>query len=329
MIDSQGEKNPGGSGLAAETSPGSDSAERLPARLERYSRAKARAIEMRDFLKSIGQHDLTKKLCGCGNWLKFKHYYTVDKVRLSGARFCRKHLLCPLCAIRRGAKQLKAYLDRFTVIKALNGPLWGALITFTVKNGPDLSERFNHLADAIRTLNQRRRDHKRGTGGHTSEWSKVLGLVGTFEVTRNQETKEWHPHCHIIVLCDSNQEINEYLLKGEWFQITKDSHQVDVSPLHNPDEPSKDFCEVFKYACKFSELSLNDNWEAFNFLHGRRLIFSAGLFRGVEVPESLLDEPLDSLPFVELFYEYLHGSGYQFKKLSDVAQQRISALGAS
>jgi hypothetical protein len=28
------------------------------------------------------------------------------------------------------------------------------------------------------------------------------------------------------------------------------------------------------------------------------------------VPEELTDEPLDDLPYVELFYRYLHGKGY-------------------
>jgi hypothetical protein len=37
------------------------------------------------------------------------------------ASFCMKHLLRPLCAIRRGAKAMKAYLDRWEVIRAENG----------------------------------------------------------------------------------------------------------------------------------------------------------------------------------------------------------------
>jgi hypothetical protein len=53
----------------------------------------------------------------CGDYLAFRHYFTIDKVRLHGASFCMKHLLCPLCAIRRGSKALKAYLDRWEVIQ--------------------------------------------------------------------------------------------------------------------------------------------------------------------------------------------------------------------
>jgi hypothetical protein len=37
---------------------------------------------------------------------------------------------------------------------------------------------------------------------------------------------------------------------------------------------------------------------------------SFGILRGVEIPEELTDEPLDGLPYVELFYKYLSGAGY-------------------
>ena len=45
------------------------------------------------------------------------------------------------------------------------------------------------------------------------------------------------------------------------------------------------FLETFKYALKFSDLPLQDNWEAYKTLKGKRLINSFGVLRGVEVPE--------------------------------------------
>lgn len=71
--------------------------------------------------------------------------------------------------------------------------------------------------------------------------------------------------------------------------------------------------EVFKYAVKFSEQPPADTWHAFTTLKGKRLLGSAGCFRGVEVPESLTDEALDDLPFVELFYRYMNG-GYSLSR---------------
>lgn len=71
--------------------------------------------------------------------------------------------------------------------------------------------------------------------------------------------------------------------------------------------------EVFKYAVKFSDQPVADTWHAFQTLKGKRLLGSAGCFRGVEVPEELTDEPLDDLPYVELFYRYLHGKATPFR----------------
>ena len=85
-------------------------------------------------------------------YLLFRHYYTADLLRLHAASFCKRHLLCPLCAIRRGAKALKAYLDRWEVIRAENPRLKPFLVTLTVKDGDDLAERFRHLHESQRAL---------------------------------------------------------------------------------------------------------------------------------------------------------------------------------
>ena len=45
-------------------------------------------------------------------------------------------------------------------------------------------------------------------------------------------------------------------------------------------------------------------------MKGARLLFSLGEFRGVEVPDKLTDEPLDELPYFDLFYRYISESGY-------------------
>jgi len=50
---------------------------------------------------------------------------------------------------------------------------------------------------------------------------------------------------------------------------------------------------------------------------GKNLLFSAGLFRGVDVPEDMTDTPLEDLPYIELFYNYLPGSGYNLTKTQD------------
>lgn len=295
--------------LAAGTLNEGQEAELLGERIARYGQAHARALLMLSHLRS----DLTgpsvkaaSALATCGNYLHFREYYTVGKVRLHMAQFCKQHLICPLCAIRRGAKALGVYLDRWQVIQADRPDLKPYLITLTVKNGPDLEERQNHLTDSLRLLQQRRRYFNAGIrGAPWTELCKVEGAVYTLELT--EKGKGWHPHCHMVALCAS--EPSQEALSAEWKGITKDSFIVDVRPITG--DPTEGFMEVFKYAVKFSDLSLADNWHAAQILKGKRLLNSFGLFRGVQIPESLLDEPLDGLPFWDRFYRYIQDE-YQF-----------------
>jgi hypothetical protein len=106
-------------------------------------------------------------------------------------------------------------------------------------------------------------------------------------------------------------------LSAEWKQITGDSHMVDIRPI-DLDDPVSGFIEVFKYAVKFSDQSPADTVHAWETLAGKRLLGSAGCFRGVKVPESLLDAPegFEGLEYIQLFYRYLPG-GYSLAKRSE------------
>lgn len=295
----------GTSALAGVVPTGVDEAMLLSERIARYGVARTRGVQMHQYLQDIGGPATTRpaaRLATCGDYLHFREYYTVGKVRLHSAQFCKQHLICPLCAIRRGAKSLGAYLDRWEVIREENKTLKLYLITLTVKNGEDLDERYKHLGSSLRRLMDRRRNYNaKVRGAPYTELCKVQGGVYTNEVTNKQ--KGWHPHTHMIAACDTPPD--QAALSAEWHAITGDSFIVDVRPITG--DPVDGFMEVFKYALKFSELSLEDNWHAAQVLKGKRLLGSFGLFRGVQIPESLLDEPLDDLPYWDRFYRYING----------------------
>ena len=273
--------------------------EALPRRVSRYGEAKKRALEVAEYIgQQEGGKGVAAKVVGCGEYLLFRHYYTVDQVRLHAARFCRKHLVCPLCAIRRGAKALQAYLPRYESVRAVDGLLRPFLVTLTVKDGDDLAERFEHLQRSQREL-WMRKHRARG-----SVLDLVDAAVWSYEVKRGHGSGQWHPHLHMVAL--SHVQPDQAALSREWLDITGDSFVVDVRPIDEADAASG-FLEVFKYALKFSEMEASDTWEAFQALRGRRLVGSAGLFRGIDIPEALTDEPLDDLPFVNLFFSYLNG----------------------
>jgi hypothetical protein len=292
--------------------------EALPKRVNRYGDAKRRALEV---AKYIGEHSvedvLARRVRGCGEYLLFRHYFTVDQVRLHEAFLCTKHLLCPLCAIRRGARALQAYLPRYEAVCELQPLLRPFLVTLTVKDGADLQERFDHLHKSQRELWKRK---QRGRG---SILDGVRAAVWSYEVKRGKGSGLWHPHLHMVAMAEHQPDAAQ--LASEWQSITGDSFIVDVRAIDQAD-PASGFLEVFKYALKFSDMEPEDTFHAYQVLKGRRLVSSAGLFRGIEIPETLTDEPLDDLPYVELFYRYFEG-GYSLQR--GMGQRPIEASEAA
>lgn len=301
--------------VESEVSRGADETSRLPERIARYGKAKKRAVSMSRFIASKGDEtigsraDHLKKLAntidGCANYLLFKNYFTVGKVRLTKASFCKKHKLCPMCAIRRSAKQVKSYIDRYELIQKEHPELTLIMVTLTVKNGEDLRERYDHLEKSFRLYQSRRRNYFKRFQGF-NELCKLHGAVYSYEITN--KGNGWHPHIHVLALISKGEMVDNKILSKEWLSITGDSKIVDVRPVYG--EISRGFIEVLKYALKFSDLSLELNFHAFDILLGKKMLGSFGLFRGVKIPQSFVDEDLDKLPYFEILYQYFDKSGY-------------------
>jgi len=301
---------------------GQYSAINLNSRLAKYATHKTRTDEMAGYLDEYRKQKKTgdkrkavkafKKLRDCGNYLRFRHYTSIDEVRLSQACFCGQFKLCPFCAVRRASKMINNYVERYEYLRKQHPEWKWYLVTLTVKDGPNLHERLTHLSDSHKVLQSRRRDWlKKGWG--KSLWNHVEAAVGAYEITKGKNSGLWHPHGHFVVAVSKEFPIVNSRctqLEQEWHKITGDSCVVDVRPFAQDEQtPAKSFCEVFKYALKFSSMSLEDNWKAASVLHRVRLTTSYGALRGVKVPQELTDDiPLDDLPYIELLYVYMPNS---------------------
>jgi len=298
-----------GINLAEETGEEATQRDKFSQRLERYEKAKASSTAMSDYI-SENQSDCKKlgsALEECGNWLLFRDYYTANQIRLVKASFCRKHLLCQLCAIRRGAKLVERKVKDVDQVLSENPNLELHMMTLTIKDGDDLKERFNHITKNVQAFIKKR--HRPGRG---SEAEKIKGAVWSFEVKRGSGSDLWHPHAHFVVLTEANNPINQTNLSDEWYQQTGDSFIVDIRPIKHDSEAQKikAFCEVFKYALKFSDQPVEDTWHCFSTLNKRRFVGSCGLLYGVKEPLTLADNLLDELPYLDYFYSYSRRGGY-------------------
>ncbi|MCW8506824.1 hypothetical protein, partial [Streptococcus macedonicus] len=71
---------------------------------------------------------------------------------------------------------------------------------------------------------------------------------------------------------------------------------------------AKAAAEVCKYALKFGDLTVENTWEAFKVLKGKRLSGAFGSLWGVKIPDNPADEIDDSdLPYLEMVYKFVFG----------------------
>lgn len=295
--------------LATETSPESTKRKTLNERLERYSKAKKGTLLVVDYINENepDYKPLGRDLCGCGNILIFHDYYELNETRLANACFCKKHLLCVLCAVRRGSKMLSRYLDRFNSIIAERPNLKAYMVTFTVKDGEDLGERFKHLQTSLQKYHKRRNRAKNGKSC-SGEVLKSEGACWSYEIKKGANSGLWHPHVHAVWLCNSIP--NQKKLSEEWHSITGDSYIVDVREIAQ-ENPADGFLEVFKYAVKFSDQKPEDTFHCYKILKGKRLVGSFGDFYGIPQPDDLNDDPLEGQPYFERMFRFTNQGNYR------------------
>lgn len=255
---------------------------------------------------------LSRRLYRCASFLHFREWLEHGgKTTLHSGHFCQVALLCPVCAIRRGGKMLRRYVERAAYL-ARTQDLW--LVTLTVKNGPDLFERYAHLKHGIKRMRQRA---AKGYG----EFSRASGALWSTEFTNGPTG--WHPHAHMVWAMPRDEAPIRYgsgsRLAADWEAITGDSHIVHAERIQADEQDVlvSAFCEVLKYALKFSTLSLDDNFHAYRQLKGQRLISSCGSWWGLDLPEDarLEDDPLDG-KFIEHVYRFAGTRGYVLEQVS-------------
>jgi len=278
-------------------------------RLNRLSAHKKRTRALAAHLMGNEKIDpnFFNRLHGCYDFLLFKDYTNLKKVKLGATHSCQVPLLCPMCAIVRAAKYVQLYEAKFKELKKKNPKLSIYYVVLTVKNGPDLSERYEHLKKSLKKLVDRRRDAlvaKKGDKSKKYALNSVFANVSagaySIEVKKGENSGEWHPHANLLLLSDSR--ILESEIKAEWKKITKDS-KIAYCQVKDDDDKTV-FVEIFKYAMKFSEMEFDDNFMVWDTLKGCNLMGTFGDFRGLEIKKEDTEIALKDEPYIELFYKY-------------------------
>lgn len=283
--------------------------------------------------------DRAAKLSKCGGAIAYRHWVDHDRTTMHTANWCNMPRLCQCCAHARGIKLAKQAAEKVTHLLNDDRDLRPWLVTFTVKNGPDLLERLQHLLTNFSKGWKRRENHLRGKR-HWSAFNAVSGSIYSAEIKRGKNNNDWHPHLHCLWLVPASVwqweegktgiqlEANAHRkLCHEWHQITGDSFVINAKPLRSAVDMSEgkpvqeehltaELFEVFKYLTKPSETKPDDVVEAWRVTQGKRLVRSHGNLLGLKMPDSLDGELLGGDSW-EMWFRWVNG-GYQMNTVKFV-----------
>ena len=295
----------------------------LAEKLERAAAQKLRSSRMVEYLDGLPADPagligaVRGKLASCSTMRVYRHWLATGDCRLAAVYSCHQDKLCPVCAAARAAKHAMRYAERVEHVVSEDPGLSEWLWTITVKDGPDLVERFNHLTNSLRRLTKRRSDVRGGKSRDLyNDFAGIAGAVYSIEVVVGRYSGEWHPHVHVYALHDTPPRSEREVLpdgrvqwrcrpfEAWWHRTTGDSFVTDVRPVVTENRAAA-CVEVLKYACKFSSMTLAQNVEAWQATRGRRLMSALGNLRGVKLPDNLLDEfSDDDGPWLDLAFRW-------------------------
>lgn len=154
-------------------------------------------------------------------------------------------------------------------------PWWKAakepkLLTLTIKSNDDpLSVQTKFLYHCFTKLRQRK-----------FVKDKIRGGVWFYQVTYNKETRQWHPHIHVLI---DSPYLDHSELKVAWKKITMGSTIVHIRLVHDPE---KTLAHNARYAARpVALLSIPEyRWgEMFEAFDGRRICGTFGTAKEISM----------------------------------------------
>ena len=293
-----------------------------------------------------------EKIGSCCSILELRKKTESDEYKISNANYCQQHLVCPQCAKVVQHKRRGKFHE--AIEKATKHFPFAYHVVFTIKDGPNLSDRIDFIKDSLkrfRTMGQKREGDKRSGG----EFSKVKSGLMAYEIKKGDNSGMWHVHAHSLlftsekfdysiydadmkrdILSRAGGIVNKYELSGavkqsinfegenvpvsklsaEWFKATEgDSINIKVIPIYGK-EIVKKSNEVLKYITKIDEIEQNDMLDLMINTYNRRMFSTFGYFRKIDIKE--YDAEVNKKEYPEI---YSAGWNEEFSKYGDLTKQ--------
>ncbi|HFI0458405.1 TPA: protein rep [Streptococcus suis] len=237
----------------------------------RWDLRKAQGTEIGDIMLALNvPANKTQKFGMCAEVLLFA-ISSDDQKKLRNAWFC-KDKLCPVCQWRRSLKM--GFYNRQIIKQIAFDDVKGKYIflTLTVKNckGEDLKSTIQMILKGFDRMFRRAVFKKH-----------VLGFIRSLEVTYNEQTREFHPHLHVLMLMDESywsfkktngkRKLEPYLNHSDFVDMWQQSCKLDYRPSVDVravkrrkgkgDTLEKVVLEVSKYAFKPIDIKNLDDYD--------------------------------------------------------------------
>lgn len=266
-----------------------------------------------------------QRITECCNLVSFRRYLETGDVQLISANFCKYDRICIACATKRAMRMIKKFSQGIEKGRLYNKKWYYIVLTISHTKRDKLESLMNRLKLYKNRLARAYRNSKRNHQKKKSFFSIFDGMVISIEIAHKGDNW-WHPHINILACCDKDIPI-EYGKFARWDinqQLLQERKDITdgTSYIHNirPIEVKRDHFsrsgigEVFKYAIKFSDLSMEQLAEvmAIQYIHQYRFFATYGIFRGWKIEEKEKQQG-DRSEWIFLYkqdrYELISGSG--------------------
>lgn len=231
--------------------------------------------------------DVLRRITECYNWARggvFEDLALGTKIFKSNA--CKQHRLCANCASIRAKKSAMDLAEAIYALSLYFPNIRPVFVTITIKNGPDIAERFRHIMNGFKRLQKKRTNAREGKGSCLRQYS--LGGLFSCEI-KHTDKGLWHPHLHGVELLPTWVNLREYdtELETDWLGITKDSFVTRVKAIRmtTPEELIKSCMEICKYSMKQASMTPALQYEAYKATSNKKLVRRFGVLRGFTMSE--------------------------------------------
>ena len=284
--------------------------------------------------KSLEHYEnIKERVMSCGSFTEYKVSTSDDRIKLVRANFCKKDKICLACAVGRAYNQHRKFMQALEVYPYEEGEdllskYWYYIVTPVRHNRDEPLEVVYSRVDKLRksVLMQMRNSKRRNSKGF---WSQFKGGMGSIEFTYTKNG--WNVHINWLVYSDDRVQYKEVTDgRKNWYQNDElesflrhfnDSyiHSINELNFSSREVIRKHLLEVLKYALKFSSLNPARLIEVYYKLYRKRLFFTFGTLRGLDLEaiDSIAfgDDIKDTEEFLRMVYQRV-GLGYELKYIS-------------